>query len=212
MSQLRAYLEIAYFIAGIAAAIAAIRGLAQLKLLKVDIETRNIRAAREKAIEASNRYLIETVRADAALFDEYKQKGIKTAYEGPIGDMTFKSLPASWYKNSGKFRFESDKVLPFLNSLQMVSSAFTSGVADSETGFKIIGRTFCASVQMRYDLICMCRHIEGAEHDYFDSIRTLYLAWSSKLTAAELASARKKIENQISNLSITTCESINPKT
>ena len=61
LAIIRPWLEAAYFAGGIVVAVAVVYGLQQIKLLKKDIRIRNERAAKEKAVEYSGRYLKDFV-------------------------------------------------------------------------------------------------------------------------------------------------------
>jgi hypothetical protein len=211
MDLVRQYLELAYFASGIVIAFASIIGLRQLRLLKADIITRNVRAAREKAIEASSRYLTETVTASNKVYFAFKTKKLPTNYEGDIGDFSLQSLPTAWHDEAGSARLATDGILDELNSLEIVAAMFTSGVADSETGVKIIGRSFCGAVESRYDLISYCRHRENTDYDYCGSIVSLYKVWSSKFSSEELAKARKDIDSKMARMASARLDRIEPK-
>src|SRR5438067_111668 len=144
LTSIRPLLESLFFIAGVAVAIAALVGLQQVRLMKQDIETRNARAAREKAIEQVTRYFDTFCSLHAIFAKECIAKNLPW-YVGAVGDLSQASLSKSQSAAAMK-RFELDSWLVALNELQTIASAFAYAVADEEIGFKAIGRTFCASV------------------------------------------------------------------
>lgn len=197
--DIRNYLEAAYFLSGIVIAVVALIGLRQLRMMKVDILARNIRAARESAIQAGMRYVNETVPRCNAMTDRFLAEKVPSRYEGPIGDFSLTSLPKGWLKTAGIQRFKLNPC-DELNSLESVAAMFTSGVADSEIGFRIIGRSFCKQVQYRYDVISMFRPGEDPDHDSYQNIVDLYNVWSSRFTVEELAKSKNEIELRLASL------------
>lgn len=190
-------LEIAYYIASIMIAVAAIFGLQQLKILKRDINTRNERSAKEKAIEFSSLYLKEYVKLEGIYFFKLRENNIP-GYSGPIKDFSPDSVLPE-YKKIQLLRSSHLEFLPALNRLESISAAFTSGVADEVTGFKIIGRTFCATVASNYDIISISRTNSIAP--YWSNIVELFYVWSKRLTKAELDAERNKLEEQVNGIS-----------
>jgi hypothetical protein len=70
ISAVRPYLEAAYFIAGILVLLSLVLAARQLNLLRLDINLRNERAAKEKAIVACERYLGPYVEKSGDLLKE----------------------------------------------------------------------------------------------------------------------------------------------
>lgn len=173
----------------------AVFAVFQLYLFKKDIRLRNERAAKEKAIEYADRYA-----RCLQLFTPFDAK-VKAAelgdYRGPIGDFSPASIPKPLLKVSIK-RYEMyDVWAPALNELVVIAAAFADGVADERTGFKIFGRGYCSTVRTNYDLIAISRHQPSAAHLHYQPIVDLYRVWSSRLSKAELESARNQLAFQI---------------
>jgi len=200
LGHLRPWLEAAYFFSGIVVAIAVAFGLKQIGLLKKDIRVRNERAAKEKAIEYASRYLCDYVRLQGVFFDA--REGEKLGpYSGPIGDFTRDSIPRSVQGlETVMKRYGIHSWLPAMNELEAISAAFTSGVADEATGFKIIGRSFCGTVQDHYDLIAWSRHKAHNPQGYWNNIVQLYKMWSPRLEESELRQAKEFLENRIAGI------------
>ena len=185
----KSHLENLSFISGIVVATAALFGLRQLSLFKKDIHLRNERAAKERAIEYSQRYLNVFCQLDGVFHAEVKKAGL-SSYKGEIGDFTRSSLPERLPKNSFG-RMNCTSCVAALNELCALSAAFVAGVADEQVGFKIIGRTFCGAVQQYYDLLAIVR--TDPVHAFYGPIVELYKVWSPRLTRAELEQERTKI-------------------
>lgn len=178
--DVKPWLEIAYYLSGVAVAAVAGFGLQQIRLLKRDMLTRNERAAKEKAIEYCHRYLTQFVPAYDEWSDTHIASGLRD-YAGAIGDFSLKSLSQTQLP-AAEARFMGFHTP--MNELLAVAAAFTSGVADEKLGFQTIGRTFCTTVRSNYDLFCLAHCAE--ECPYYSEIVALYRMWAPRLRAAEL--------------------------
>jgi hypothetical protein len=192
-STVRSVLEILYFMGGIVVAAASVVALQQLSILKRDIRTRNERAAKEKAIEYCTRYLTTYVRLDAEWSQKRKDAKLPN-YEGPVGDFSPGSIPLE-YRALARARFAAMAWLPAINELAAISAPFVHGVADEQVGFEIIGRTFCAAVDLDYDIITL-GHSEEV-HPHYESIVGLHKVWKPRLTSAELEHARHELDAEL---------------
>jgi len=199
--HLRYWLELSYFVSGIVIALAVVYGLKQIGILKRDIRLRNERAAKEKAIEYGSRYLREYVDLDARFFDACLNDE-PNLYSGPVGDFTAGSLPPDGPASDRLLkRYGQSAWLPAMNELEVIAAAFVSGVADESAGFKIIGRSFCATVASHYDLIAFSRGRARTAQNYWHNIVHLYKIWSPRLTESELREARGRLDQRIARVS-----------
>ncbi|HVI60512.1 MAG TPA: hypothetical protein VM619_16780 [Luteimonas sp.] len=194
ITTVRPYLEALYFLAGVGLFVGVLISFGQLRLIKKDIDTRNFRSAREKALEAIDRYLTQFVPASGEYFDEWKSDKTLTHYQGAIGDFWHESISAEHLENSTK-RFKLDKWLPALNQLESLCSYFVSGVADERLGFKYLGRSICFWVERNYDVVALSRRDKAFPH--WQSIVELYKLWRPRLTKAELELQRDEISARI---------------
>jgi hypothetical protein len=195
--NIRPWLELLYFLSGIVVAAAVVYGLQQIKLLKRDIRIRNERAAKENAVEYGARYLNNFTKLWGPFFDAHRAAGL-SSYKGPIEDFSVGSLKQN--ENARK-RYELFSWLGSFNELEAISSAFTSGVADEEIGFKIFGRSFCHTVRDDYDLIAISRQSPVRAQDYWSNIVELYTIWAPRLQQAELVGIRDMLNVQIAKTS-----------
>jgi hypothetical protein len=198
LTDVRPYLEALYFLGTLVIAVVAIYGIKQIRLMQTDMKMRADRAAKERAIGLCSDYLLEYVQLANDSDKEFEKKNLKR-YTGPVGDFTPQSIPAEWV-DKGDFlkRLKDRSWLSSMNRLESIAAGFTTGVADEETGFGIIGRTFCHTVKHRYDLIAGCR-FESAD-PYWNNIVQLYLTWSPRLNKAELESFRDQIDSAIATI------------
>ena len=196
ITVVRPYLEGLYFLSSIF--LVGVLGLTfrQLQLLKKDGEDRNRRAAQEKAVDASARYLNIFVPLSAKESNFREEHNLKY-YKGEIGDFThIKSIPECLKQIDNEKIFKEFVSLSNAsqNELELISAMFTTGAADEATGFSIIGRSFCNSVEIYYDLICMVR--TDAAQPHRDNIVKLYKKWRPRLKYAELDASMEQILKQ----------------
>ena len=92
LPAMRPYLEAAHFCAGILVLFGLLLASRQLNLLRLDINLRNERAAKERAICACERYLDTYVQKCGEAFDERRAKALPD-YHGPISDFSRDSVP-----------------------------------------------------------------------------------------------------------------------
>ncbi|WP_115553997.1 DUF4760 domain-containing protein [Xanthomonas arboricola] len=194
VAGLRPYLEALYFLAGIGLFVGVLISFRQLRLIKLDIDTRNSRAAKEKALESIECYSNKFVPLSSEYFDQWKAQDDLTYYQGDIGDFSQASIAAEHLENSSK-RFRLDKWLPALNQLESLCSYFVSGVADEKLGFKYLGRSICFWVERNYDIIAMSRREKAFPH--WQSMVELYQLWRPRLTKAELEVQRDELTARI---------------
>ncbi|WP_369349752.1 hypothetical protein [Stenotrophomonas sp. JAG2] len=195
----RPYLEAVYFLASIGLLIGVVLSLRQLRLMKTDIDSRNIREARAAALHALDAYAAKFVPLSGSYFDEWKSIEGLTPYVGPIGNFSKESIPQDHRKNSVA-RFALTKWLVALNQLESMSANFTSGVADEALGFKYIGRSFCFWVERNYDVIAGSRSEAAMPH--WQSIVELYLLWRPRLTTAELEAKKDELVARLRDLTV----------
>ena len=176
-----------------ALAVVAGIGLRQLALAKTDAKLRHRRAALEKAIEASAAYLDEFCALDSAYSELLEEKGIES-YSGPIGNFTRDSLQKAAAAEALK-KWACYIWVPALNKLESIAAMFCCGVADELLGFDIIGRTYCSTVENRYDLLSFARR-QGrfAPSKYYENIVKLYHVWRPRLAESELEQAKREMD------------------
>lgn len=198
--SIRPYLEALYFLSGIVLAAGLFLTFRQLSISANDSDIRSKRAAEEKAIEACSRYSKDAVELDRKYSELLESAKIPTSYRGRIGDFSAQSL--SRLKNNPRLdpsRTEILKaVLVALNEYHMIAAYFVSGIACEKTGFNIIGRSFCRTVERNYDYISVARSDPAVQ--YWSHIVTLYKMWRPRITEAELTATADIIQQQLSEI------------
>lgn len=84
----------------------------------------------------------------------------------------------------------SNQILYCTNLFESFSTYFTTGVADADTAFQIIGAPYCSCIISISPMIFLGTKAEEAR---YPSIRKLYLSWSKQLET-------QKLERNLSNL------------
>jgi hypothetical protein len=166
------------------------------RTISLDSKLRVDRAAKEKSIEASEKYLDEHVK----MFDEIYTavgKEVYAPYAGKIGDFSPGSLGSGGLKAVEK-KFQIHGIHRMFNTLELVAAYFVTGVADEKVGFKIIGRSFCANVERDYDFISACRVYPG--HPFWYNVVCLYHIWRPRLKDTEIESTLEELERVAARL------------
>lgn len=195
INTIRPYFEIIYFSCSSLLVAGVFLTYRQLVAITKDSEDNAARAAREKAIEACTRYLQTYVSLSSERFDIEQSEKIES-YRGPIGDFTSRSV-----RRVTRLRAQLNNpayaraTLYELNELETIAAYFISGSADEKTGFTIIGRSFCSSVEHNYDNIAVSRSQPAVE--YWSNIVALYRLWRPRLTESELIAQSTKLKAQL---------------
>lgn len=190
------WLEMVYWVAGVAVALFAGLSLRQLTILKSDISTRNERASKEKALDAAKTW------ADAqehlrTFISNCNSAQLPNAYSGPITDFFLDSLP----ENLKSVAIAKEKIHGWakpINQFEAIAAMFTKGVADEQTGFEIIGRDYCLCVGALYDVLAASRL--ARTQPLYSNIVELYTLWSVRLAATELIDKKTEADAKLANL------------
>jgi hypothetical protein len=196
INSLRPYLEGFYFLAGILMTGGIIASYRQIVLLKADLKTKNERAAAEKAIEACDRYFCSYIPLNSVNYRETVEKKLD-GYSGPVGDFSPGSVPSEILPKSAQ-RFALVSWLPAMNQLESISAYFISGVADECTGFRVMGRSFCGTIKLQYDVISLSRR--EASNPYWSNAVKLYQLWSPRLAKEEIDSTIREMQAKASSI------------
>lgn len=175
IDKIESWLQIAYFISGVLLAAVALYGTVQVKLLKKSIKISSQHATWQKAVEFSDRYLINNRILLNKFIKKCKDDGIPYAYKGSIGNFRPGEISEKYKETHKKRKSYYDLWIPILNDLQVIASAFISGVADERIGFEFIGRSYCNDVITLYDLISESNIYRTI--NYYDNIIKLFEIW-----------------------------------
>jgi hypothetical protein len=214
-SVLRAILELGYFAAGIAIAVAAFLGLEQLKITKEIARTNAKREALKFAAERCQYFAEYAVPALAKFDAEYKRLELKFLTNQP---------PPQWAVQNGEITnqnfdtkqldAEVPRIMEFLvsyiNTLEAFAMAFVAGVADDDLGFRATAMAFCGGVRLIMPAIFQMRRTGNGR---FESTIKLFELWNIRLVANAVAPHMKALEGglkQIADLTRAAQEKIKP--
>lgn len=197
IENIRPYMEVLYFAAGITLAIGLLIARAQLKAFQIDLTIRMERAAKEKSIEACARYF-QSFEPLINAFDIAAKPFNLPAVKVKFDSFSHTDLTKE-FKDTEKLMTESGvSALDVLNELQLIAAYFSSGVADPRSGFDIIGLSFCYHVEHLYGHIVALRR--GHDGDYYQPIVDLYRAWAVLLSRAQLEREREAAKRRLEAL------------
>jgi len=189
---IKPYLEALYLFSGAFIFIGVFLTFIQLLTIKNDNISRDVRLSKEHALKSCERYLNRYVELSSKEFKMKAKNGINK-YTGPIGNFTKQSIPDNFLPDIIKHMMIEES-LSALNELEIISSYFVTGVSDEETGFAIISRSFCHTVETKYGIISACR--DDVANDYWTNTIELYRIWRPRLSKAELEKSAESLEEQ----------------
>jgi hypothetical protein len=131
-------------------------------------------------------------------YDRERNERKNPPYCGPIGDFSPSSISPEYMRHFIGFVRETLSLLPALNELNHIAAAFAYGVADDDTGFVIIGRSYCNAIERLYVPLSFSRS-EGS-CAYWEPIVKVYRTWSSRLSRKELESLRGSLDSRLAGL------------
>ena len=186
--------EYLYFLAGIALTVIAAIGLKQLTISKEGAEMSATREAFRLAADQTTLYLHVIIPLAEALDKVIAEKNItffRTAsFEIEDDAVKFNHLDA---KDHSRLSEITPQLLALYNALEGFSLYFISRVADEESAYSAVGKTFCHTVQkVMPDL-----YFHASESQYFQNVLRLFFLWNSRSNAQELESQKLAIEEQL---------------
>lgn len=178
------FLQNLYSISGIIITITALFGLLQIRLFKKNLELTGKIATYQKALEYSDRFLTSNRLLMNRFINKCKDNDIPYNYSKCFDEsnvLDFKNIPDSFKVAHNKRMELKDEWIPLLNDLQVIASAFVSGVADEEIGFACIGRTFCDDFISIGDIVYKT-YIYKPDN-YYSNIEKLYDTWKYRVAS-----------------------------
>lgn len=198
-------------------AIAAWIALRQISIAKSTASNNSRRESIKFATDLVKNYLNDHIKTSNESYDFRKKNSIQYIELPPevrlikfTREEASKLVPTAIHSSAEKLSNEiwqkhenlSYLILNEQNSLEAIATPFIAGVADSETGFKSIGISFCNSVETLWFEYTSYRS-NATESNYFSNTIALYDIWKSKLEKYKLEEQRKKLEREIAGLNDT---------
>lgn len=194
-------LDILYQISGIALVSGVFFAVQQLRVLKKDMNDRNLRAA----TEASMSYLAYFQSKIVPLESEYSKKVKRelsepTKFDHLINDEFILKSQLSKELVKDSIVKQRCGVIPLLNGIEFFSTAVQSRLTDEDLLFTPLSHVFCDIVKAEYVWIAGIR-TEGAAQ--YNNIVWLYNKWSKRMevdkSKLQMAEAEHKIKEQGNN-------------
>jgi hypothetical protein len=195
VTNLRAVLELLYFVADIAIAFFAALALKQITLTKRIATASAKRESLKFAAERCQYYAERCSPLLDAMVKEHDRQGLTffktptqfSIVEGEIitTNLNIPSLVQQYAKMPGA-------IVDTLNSLEAFAIPFAAGVADDDLGFQETGSTFCKLVDRVIAMIVVLRKVG----DRYESTIKVYDRWKSRLVAQDLEGKMKKMQQQ----------------
>jgi len=200
-TDLRNFLEILYFLSGIALVVVAIIALQQIKVAKEDIRIRSEREAATLTASQCERYSEKIIPILEELIELFESNSI-TPYNGATSgvsvdrdmrDWITKYNPAITRKTTGissKHGTIKEHMICVLNAFESFSIYFSKKVCDESLAFDCIASTYCFMVKACFPILMELRGNDGL----FENTLTLYNTWTQRKDAQDL---RKEAESHL---------------
>lgn len=192
IEEITLILQLLYFISGMVLAAIGLYGTVQIKLLKKSIKLNSKHATGEKAIEFVLHYLSSNRSLLNKFIEKCKEINTPYAYPGPINNFLPHEIGADFLHEHKKRKSLAEEWVPLLNDLEIISSAFVTGVADEKIGFQCIGRSFCKDVIDLYDILSGTNIYE--DMNYYSNIVKLFRVWISRLISRDFERKEKQFK------------------
>jgi hypothetical protein len=194
VANLRAVLELLFFISNIVIAAAVVYGLKQIALTKKIATSDARRESLKFAAERCQYYADHCVPADTKLRSQHQPLNLTYLATGRV--------PFSIVEGEIRTQFFNDKVwtpefmragvliADCLNSLEAFAIPFAAGVADDELGYQEAASSFCQLVEQHIAMIVLFRRMGPR----YESTIRLYDRWKSRLVAQQTEGQLKKLQ------------------
>jgi hypothetical protein len=175
VNEIRPFLEVLYFIAGIVVAYAAVFALKQLSILKRTLQVQSKRDALKITSEQCNDYLSRIIELE----NEFDRKIIEHDVKYFDGwKVTVKNNSISVDRESVpnmQGLAEISKELMVLNSMESFSSFFVSNVADEKVAYDIVGISF---LNFNRTLMPLITHFR--KYGHYKNLSKLFVKWEMR--------------------------------
>ncbi|MCO7223032.1 hypothetical protein [Pleionea sp. CnH1-48] len=156
-----------------------------IKLQEKDLALRKEeldRSAKVSASEVVSSYMNDFLPNANKVCMEWEKQGLSN-YEGTVNKDFFHGNLKQNEIQMATDKFNTDGFIASMNMLESISAQVILGVADSDTAFHSIGRSFCHEVSVSYDALCLIRKYRRFNH--WGNIVSLYNTWTEALNAEE---------------------------
>lgn len=190
--ELKAKLEIAYYISGIIMAIVGLFGLIQLWLYKSETKTRFKRLSIDNSVK-----IIEIYYDFVKDYDTFCYKRIENnipRYNGTIENPILEFSDEDFYKRMNFHGYHQ-----VFNELDVIAASILCGTSNEKFIYNSIGKTILGTIASDYDLLLALRKSNGA-NKYYNNISKLFIIWRDKYIKLEMTDKKNNLENQINSI------------
>jgi hypothetical protein len=198
LTLLRPVLETLYYIAAIALAIFAFKGLEQLKITKEIAKTNAKRESFKLAAEECRYFAEKFVPLSNALHEKCATLKLNS-FSNPTFEMVNGEIASHNFAEAAlaaDFQKCSSDIIACLNCIEAFAIFFAAGIAEESVAYRETGMTFCSTIKKFMPAIYMFRKY-GVR---YESTVTLYKMWSDRIASEALLKARKTIDNSLRDL------------
>jgi hypothetical protein len=194
-------------------AIAAYVALYQIKVSKDIAEQNAYRESVRFGVDLTRRYLDEYIKASSESFDYREENKIEIVKipavlqhftEEEMLEKIDKQIIRQAYEQHTDI-FNNHKELWKLhlyemNCLESIATPIIAGVANGDSAFTAIGKSFCHSVNFFWFEYSYFRTDDKKEYDSYANTISLYGIWRKKLDKLDLAQSKRNIEKKLEEL------------
>jgi hypothetical protein len=193
-ANIRAALELLFFISNMVIAAAVVFGLKQISLTKKIATSDARRESLKFAAERCQYYADKCVSAHNAVLAEQNRLKINFLAVGLQFTIVNKQIQFLTPFNEQVYAAQYDRMRPPIldccNGMEAFAIPFAAGVADDELGFQETAASFCNLVEQLIGMIAVLRKT-GAR---YESTLVIYERWKSRLVAQSLEGQMKQMQ------------------
>jgi hypothetical protein len=193
-------LELLYYIAGIAIAIAAYIGLKQISLTKRIAESNATRESVKLAADQCKYFAEVVVPALTRVVKEYQDK--KLTFLSVTRNFKVHNLELVEATNFdvaaiGKELGQIPIAIEYLNFVEAFAIPFAAGVATDDIGFRETAVPFCVGV---FYCLPILMYLRITQQVNFPSIMTLFSRWLTRLAKEQMETWAKQLKENLKNM------------
>jgi hypothetical protein len=192
VNEIKPFLEVLYFIAGIVVAIAAVFALKQISIMKKTLQVQSKRDALKITSEQCENYFSKIIELQDQFDRKVKEHDVKY-FDG--WEVTVQNDSVSVKHRSVPNAQGLEKVikeLDVLNSMESFASFFVSNVADEQVAYDTVGMTFVNFNRKLMPWTLSCR-----EDGYFKNLSKLFVKWELRRLNEELQKEKIDLEKKL---------------
>ncbi|MBQ4811108.1 hypothetical protein J8M20_07155 [Pseudoalteromonas luteoviolacea] len=196
VNEIRPYLEVLYFVAGVVVACAAVFALKQISILKRTLHVQSKRDALKITSEQCENYFSNIIDLKNQFFKKVKEHNIEyfngweVTVTNNVISVKHKSTPS--IKGLDKLAEE----FRVLNSIESFSSFFVSNLADEQVAYDTVGMTF-----LRFNRELMPWILSCNEKGHYNNLTTLFVKWETRRMNDELQRQKLYLDEKIKQAS-----------